>query len=96
MSPADALHGPAVASSPHDDATAHDALVARLADARLYLCTDARRERGDLAEFLDAVLAGGVDVVLLRDKGLEVRRCCTWVRTTCRCRWPARSSAPRR
>jgi thiamine-phosphate pyrophosphorylase len=41
----------------------------RLADARLYLCTDARRERGDLAEFVDAALAGGVDVVQLRDKG---------------------------
>ena len=41
----------------------------RLADARLYLCTDARRERGDLAEFADAVLAGGVDVIQLRDKG---------------------------
>jgi thiamine-phosphate pyrophosphorylase len=41
----------------------------RLADARLYLCTDARRERGDLAEFADAALAGGVDVVQLRDKG---------------------------
>jgi thiamine-phosphate pyrophosphorylase len=41
----------------------------RLAAARLYLCTDARRERGDLAEFVDAALAGGVDVVQLRDKG---------------------------
>jgi thiamine-phosphate pyrophosphorylase len=45
----------------------------RLATARLYLCTDARRERGDLAEFLDAVLAGGVDCVQLREKGLEAR-----------------------
>ncbi|SIR94117.1 thiamine phosphate synthase [Williamsia sterculiae] len=41
----------------------------RLADARLYLCTDARRERGDLVEFVDAALAGGVDIVQLRDKG---------------------------
>lgn len=41
----------------------------RLESARLYLCTDARRERGDLAEFADAVLAGGVDVIQLRDKG---------------------------
>ncbi|WP_104123839.1 thiamine phosphate synthase, partial [Mycobacterium avium] len=32
-------------------------------------CTDARRERGDLAEFADAALAGGVDVIQLRDKG---------------------------
>ncbi|MBN3928347.1 thiamine phosphate synthase [Streptomyces verrucosisporus] len=43
----------------------------RLGDARLYLCTDARRERGDLAEFLDAVLSSGVDIVQLRDKSLE-------------------------
>ncbi|MCX5041952.1 thiamine phosphate synthase [Aldersonia sp. NBC_00410] len=41
----------------------------RLAGARLYLCTDARRERGDLAQFVDAALAGGVDIVQLRDKG---------------------------
>ncbi len=38
-------------------------------DASLYLCTDARRERGDLAEFADAALAGGVDIIQLRDKG---------------------------
>ena len=43
----------------------------RLADARLYLCTDARRRQGDLEQFLDAVLSGGVDVVQLREKGLE-------------------------
>ncbi|RKN42289.1 thiamine phosphate synthase [Streptomyces hoynatensis] len=42
-----------------------------LADARLYLCTDARKRQGDLPEFLDAVLAGGVDIVQLREKGLE-------------------------
>lgn len=41
----------------------------KLADARLYLCTDARTERGDLAGFLDAALSGGVDIVQLRDKG---------------------------
>lgn len=46
-----------------------DERVSRLAAARLYLCTDARRERGDLAEFADAALAGGVDVIQLRDKG---------------------------
>ncbi len=44
-------------------------LRSRLATARLYLCTDARRERGDLSEFADAVLAGGVDIIQLRDKG---------------------------
>ncbi len=46
-----------------------DTLRARLSTARLYLCTDARRERGDLAEFADAALSGGVDLVQLRDKG---------------------------
>ena len=45
----------------------------RLADARLYLCTGARRSTGDLAQFLDAVLAAGVDIVQLREKGLEAR-----------------------
>ncbi|MEU9480460.1 thiamine phosphate synthase [Streptomyces sp. NPDC048191] len=41
----------------------------RLAAATLYLCTDARRDSGDLADFADAALAGGVDVIQLRDKG---------------------------
>jgi thiamine-phosphate pyrophosphorylase len=44
-----------------------------LADARLYLCTDSRAARGDLDEFLDTVLRNGVDVVQLREKGLEAR-----------------------
>jgi thiamine-phosphate pyrophosphorylase len=43
--------------------------LARLGTARLYLCTDARRERADLAQFADAALAGGVDIIQLRDKG---------------------------
>ncbi|NLE80348.1 MAG: thiamine phosphate synthase [Rhodococcus sp.] len=42
---------------------------ARLAASRLYLCTDARREKGDLAQFAEAALAGGVDIIQLRDKG---------------------------
>ncbi|MGZ4519390.1 MAG: thiamine phosphate synthase [Mycobacteriaceae bacterium] len=41
----------------------------RLQAARLYLCTDARREHGDLADFAEAVLSGGVDIIQLRDKG---------------------------
>ncbi|MEJ2867306.1 thiamine phosphate synthase [Actinomycetospora sp. OC33-EN08] len=45
----------------------------RLADARLYLCTDSRREQGDLAAFADAALRGGVDVIQLREKGMEAR-----------------------
>jgi thiamine-phosphate pyrophosphorylase len=44
---------------------------ARLQQARLYLCTP---DRPDLAAFLDAVLAGGVDVVQLREKGVEAAR----------------------
>ncbi|GAA4590535.1 thiamine phosphate synthase [Streptomyces violaceoruber] len=51
--------------------TAPTAARDRLAADRLYLCTDARRSQGDLPEFLDAVLAGGVDIVQLRDKGME-------------------------
>ncbi len=43
----------------------------RLQDARLYLCTDSRRGRGDLAALADAALRGGVDVIQLREKGLE-------------------------
>lgn len=43
----------------------------RLADARLYLCTGSREFQGDLPQFLDAVLGAGVDIVQLREKGLE-------------------------
>ncbi len=50
-----------------------DQIRKRLADARLYLCTDARTGTNDLAEFVDAALAGGVDIVQLRDKGMEAR-----------------------
>ena len=50
---------------------APDQLRDRLAAARLYLCTDARERQGDLPAFLDAVLGAGVDVVQLRQKGLE-------------------------
>jgi thiamine-phosphate pyrophosphorylase len=60
---------------PDDDDDVEGAMAsdvrARLADARLYLCTDARRSSGDLAPFLDAVLGAGVDIVQLREKGLE-------------------------
>ncbi len=49
------------------------ALRARLSQARLYLCTDARRRQGDLRDFLDAAFRGGVDVIQLREKGLEAR-----------------------
>jgi thiamine-phosphate pyrophosphorylase len=52
-------------------ASGRDGLRARLAAARLYLCTDARERQGDLEAFLDAALSGGVDIVQLRQKGLE-------------------------
>ena len=39
--------------------------------ARLYLCTDARKERGDFEDFVDAAFSGGVDIIQLRDKTLE-------------------------
>lgn len=41
-----------------------------LGDRRLYLCTP---DRADLADFVDACIAGGVDIVQLRDKRLEAR-----------------------
>ena len=50
-----------------------DDVRSRLADARLYLCTDGRRSRGDLVPFLDAVLGAGVDIIQLREKGLEAQ-----------------------
>ncbi|HEX9623137.1 MAG TPA: thiamine phosphate synthase [Streptosporangiaceae bacterium] len=46
-------------------------LRGRVGAARLYLCTDARQRQGDLAGFLDLVLGSGVDIVQLREKGLE-------------------------
>jgi thiamine-phosphate pyrophosphorylase len=46
-------------------------LAARLRLARLYLCTDARAKQGDLAEFLTAAFAGGVDIVQLREQGMS-------------------------
>jgi thiamine-phosphate pyrophosphorylase len=43
---------------------------AELSGRRLYLCTP---DRPDLAAFVSACIEGGVDVVQLRDKQLEVR-----------------------
>lgn len=42
-----------------------------LDNARLYLCTDGRKERGDFADFLHAAYAGGVDIIQLRDKSIQ-------------------------
>ena len=46
---------------------------ARLESARLYLCTGLRGSLADLADFVDAVCAAGVDVIQLREKGIEAR-----------------------
>lgn len=51
-----------------------NAIRERLAEARLYLCTDARLDTGDLFDFVEAALAGGVDIVQLRDKTLEAKQ----------------------
>ncbi|MEJ5920483.1 thiamine phosphate synthase [Corynebacterium sp. H78] len=46
---------------------------AKLREARLYVCTDARADRGDLREFLHAAYEGGVDIIQLRDKKIDAR-----------------------
>jgi len=46
-------------------------LDVRLRLARLYLCTDARTGQGDLADFLSAAFAGGVDIVRIVEPGLN-------------------------
>jgi len=48
-----------------------DACWTGLDRRRLYLCTS---DRDDLVEFLTACVAGGVDIVQLRDKHLDARR----------------------
>jgi len=50
----------------------------RLAAARLYVVTGARADRGDLGEFLDAVLGAGVDIVQLREKEAEAGDLLDW------------------
>ncbi len=45
-------------------------LASRLRLARLYLCTDAREQQGDLPRFLEAAFAGGVDILQIRQKQL--------------------------
>jgi thiamine-phosphate pyrophosphorylase len=74
------LDGPVTQRSPRPgpaagpgDGLNPDGLRARLVDARLYLCTGARRQTGDLPQFLDSVLGAGVDIVQLREKGLEAQ-----------------------
>jgi thiamine-phosphate pyrophosphorylase len=53
----------------------------RLERSRLYVVTDARQDRGDLSDFLEAILAAGVDVVQLREKEAEARDLIRWGET---------------
>jgi thiamine-phosphate pyrophosphorylase len=50
----------------------------RLARARLYVVTRAREDVGDLEEFLDIILAAGVDAVQLREKDAEAGDLLRW------------------
>ena len=69
--PGAARSAPEPGGRPSPDPAPYGPLRARLAAARLYLCTDARERQGDLPVFLDAVLGAGVDIIQLRQKGLE-------------------------
>lgn len=46
-------------------------MAERIGDRRLYVCTP---DRPDLEDFLRACIAGGVDIVQLRDKDCDARR----------------------
>jgi thiamine-phosphate pyrophosphorylase len=50
----------------------------RLARSRLYVVTGPREDRGDLKEFLDAILDAGVDVIQLREKDAEAGVLLRW------------------
>lgn len=50
--------------------TAREEARARLARARLYLCTDARGSAGELRRFARAAFAGGVDIIQVRDRSI--------------------------
>ena len=50
----------------------------RLESARLYVVTDAREQRGDLPDFLEAILGAGVDIVQLREKEAEAGDLIRW------------------
>ncbi len=52
----------------------------RLAASRLYVVTDAREDKHDLAPFLDAVLRAGADIVQLREKNAEAGDLIRWSR----------------
>lgn len=55
-----------------------EARLAKLRDTKLYVVTDARREQGDLPEFLDAILGAGVGIVQLREKQADAAELLSW------------------
>jgi thiamine-phosphate pyrophosphorylase len=63
--------GTARSEAGNSEATANHSAAKALGSARLYLCTGARKDRGDFADFVDAAFAGGVDIIQLRDKTIE-------------------------
>jgi thiamine-phosphate pyrophosphorylase len=50
----------------------------RLARSHLYVVTDARVRRGDLRDFLEAILEAGTDVIQLREKDAEAGDLLRW------------------
>lgn len=64
-------HSPAASAAPGTDAFVSAEGSSSLHAARLYLCTDARRDRGDFGQFVNAAFEGGVDIIQLRDKSIE-------------------------
>jgi thiamine-phosphate pyrophosphorylase len=50
----------------------------RLARSRVYVVTGAREDRGDLDDFLEAILLAGVDIVQLREKDAEAGELLRW------------------
>ena len=53
----------------------------RLTRAQLYVVTGARESRGDLPQFLDAILSAGVDIIQLREKDAEAGDLLRWGQT---------------
>lgn len=71
----------AVAGGSPAQTTGVDGRRDRLAAARLYVVTDARVGRGDLFEFLEAILGAGAGIVQLREKGAEAGDILRWGET---------------
>jgi thiamine-phosphate pyrophosphorylase len=70
--------GETILSEPSTPASLGEWRRRRLAAARLYVVTDARRAQNDLAEFLEEILDAGVDVVQLREKDAEAGDLLRW------------------